>query len=344
MCCLGAGLLVLTSCGALFVVSGVVGASTITPDDEQANASSGDATADEWQSFTTSSSRPTSLTLSARPSRAIRASPAHRPTLAVVPEASSFSINDPAAADDHVLPRSQSALDEVLLQAQSETHLHSRDEAHLLGTGRFRSYALGLLALLSQVWVWFGLTTVFQGLCNGGLTVGCPDIWQQISYIATGHFIVAASGAFISPPGDDVLKSEKHGMSPLVQLYLPLCQRGFTLWCACPNDGDWSCMNTIEQLKAHRRRTVILCLRCCIALFGAVMHNSGFYTLVDSHVFPSAWGGCSTECVINMHALQILTCVVVPLKRAWPTPMRVRCSGSAPRTSAIDCEGRNIGV
>ncbi len=217
MCCLGVGLLVLTSCGALFVVSGVVGASTIAPDDLLANALGGDANADEWQSCTTSSSRPTSLTLSVRPARAIRASPAHRSTLAVVPEVSSFSINDPT--DDDLSPRPQPALDEVLLQAQRErsgTHLHSRDDAQLLRTGRFCSSALALLALLSQVWVWFGLTTVFQGLCDGGLTAGCPDIWQQLSYIATGHFIVSASGAFIAPPGDDVLKPEKHGMSPLV--------------------------------------------------------------------------------------------------------------------------------
>jgi hypothetical protein len=40
----------------------------------------------------------------------------------------------------------------------------------------------------------------------------------------------------------------------------------------------------------------VLYLRSCVALFGAVMHNSGFWALVDNHVLKSDWNSCSTEC------------------------------------------------
>ena len=50
------------------------------------------------------------------------------------------------------------------------------------------------------------------------------------------------------------------------------------------------------QIKAHNRRTLVLYLRSCVALFGAVMHNSGFWALLDNHVLKSDWNSCSTEC------------------------------------------------
>lgn len=47
----------------------------------------------------------------------------------------------------------------------------------------------------------------------------------------------------------------------------------------------------------------MLYLRSCVALFGAVMHNSGFWALVDNHVLKSDWNSCSTECghILSIH-------------------------------------------
>ena len=211
VCCLTLGVVLLTSCGALFAVSGVVGTSSITSGDEEALPTAyADTSADEW-SVTTSSSRPTSLSLCIRPSREmvqVRASPA-RQGLPTVPEVSKLSINESEDA----------MLNGALLETRSEQSPTR---------WRLRSFALGMLALLSQVWIWFGLTTVFQGLCNGGLTTGCPDIWQQISYVATGHFIASASGAFITPPSDDSLQPDKHGIIPTL-LHDPMLHRSL-MW------------------------------------------------------------------------------------------------------------------
>ena len=220
VCCLALGMVVLSVCGALLVVSGVVGESnkiSLDDDDEPLSA----ANEDEW-SVTTSSSRPTSLTLSTvRPSRSSvqeRTSPP-RPTLSTVPEAGVLgSLNFEGTPRSRLQPLDESLLDSQAGQTVTPAAgLANPKPPRNCRTGRLRSFALGILALLSQVWIWFGLQTVFQGLCaRGGLTSGCPDFWQQISYVATGHFVVSASGAFITAPGDEVLRPGKDGAFPQV--------------------------------------------------------------------------------------------------------------------------------
>eukprot|EP01044_Picomonas_judraskeda_P000957 COSAG03_NODE_49_length_16340_cov_8.317653_3_plen_355_part_00 len=216
VCCLALGVVVLSVCGALLVVSGVVGESNKLSLDEEESSSA--ASEDGW-SVTTSSSRPTSLTLSTvRPARSVQERPSPpRPTLSTVPEAGVIgSVNYEGTPRSRSQPQDESLLDPQSGRAvTAAAGLANPKPPRNCRTGRLRSFALGILALLSQVWIWFGLQTVFQGLCaRGGLTSGCPDFWQQISYVATGHFVVSASGAFITAPGDEVLMQGKDGAFP----------------------------------------------------------------------------------------------------------------------------------